>query len=392
MLKNRGYYSDKKKDETCSEVDAFLHQVRFWKVVDWAGELAGWSVGKNTIGGLEVLVTRGRQPVVPKKGDYPHLRTFLRSLLGQKQLPYFLGWLKGSLDSLKEGCPFRPGQMIAFCGPVDCGKSFAQKLVTEILGGRQGDPTQFLLGEEKQNGDFLKAEHLLIEDKALKDFSHAKRRAFAANLKGMIVNSDQRIRCMFKDAVLLPVCMRLTLSCNDAPEALAILPALDSDVQDKVIYFLCGLGELPMRKKRQMTRSEQQKLLFDEVPALVYWLHHWKIPPTVLDPKNRFTVREYHHPEIVDRLLQLTPEERLLHLLQVLPVQWPPSGIMRGNAFEIEGWMRAADKNNQMDRLITYTAQMGTLLAKISREGEERIRIVKSSSKHLCYEICRDEL
>lgn len=392
MLKTLGYFATTNKGDTASEIDGFLHKICFWKSVDWAGELGGWQVGRQEIGGLDVLVTRGNRPIKPKRGNYPLIRSFFKTLLGNKQLPYFLGWVKGSLQSLREGYPFRPGQLVAFAGGVNCGKSFAQLLVTHLLGGRQGDPTSFLVDKTEFNSDFLKAEHLCIEDRALKDFSYARRRNFAANLKGMIVNQDQRVHPKGKEATLLPVGSRITLSCNDSPEALAILPALDRDVADKLLYFRCGEGALPMRSNLTMTRKEQLDMFLAELPALVWWLDHWKIPKEILDPGNRFSVAAFHNEEIVEQIQHLSPEQRLLELLEVLELKWPPDGVYTGTAADIERWMRAGDPARLLDRILTYNASMGTLLAKIAKEGEERIKILPVTERRHRYQICKSEL
>jgi hypothetical protein len=392
MLKNRGYFHLRVMGQSATEVEQFMHQVRFWRSIDWAGELAGWPCGRHTIAGMDVLITRSNSPVKPARGSYPLIRSFFKSLLGNEQLPYFLGWLKGSLQSQEEGYPFRPGQLVAFCGNVNSGKSFAQTLVTAILGGRKGDPKDFLAGDTTFTADFFKAEHLEIEDKALKDFSHAKRRAFAANLKGLIANQDQKVHPKGKEASLLPVGTRITLSCNDAPEALAILPALDVDIQDKVLYFLCREGDLPMRHKPDMTRKQQLDMFLAELPALVYFLRRWKIPADIRDKGNRFTVAAYHNPEIISRLQDLTPEQRLLQLLEILPVKWPESGIFSGTAAEIEQWMRGADLSRLLDRVLTYNASMGYLLSKIAKEGEERIKRVASNDRKNRFQILREEL
>jgi hypothetical protein len=260
------------------------------------------------------------------------------------------------------------------------------------------------LGTTDFTADFFRAEHLFVEDKALKDFSHSKRRAFAANLKGLIVNQDQKIHPKGKEASLLPVGTRITLSCNDAPEALAILPALDRDVADKVIYLLCEKGELPMRKDRTITRADQFRMFVNELPAFCYWLDRWQIPESILDPGNRFTVGSFHHKEIVARLQNLSNEERLLYLLEVLPLSWDVNFCFAGTPSEIEQWMREKDDARQLDRIVTYNGSVGLMLGKISayeherilrehtegRESAPRIKAISPKGRKPCYLIDRN--
>jgi len=392
MLRVRGFSTKSYDGYGASEADRFIHQIRFERSVNWAGELGGWPAGVHQVGGSKILITRGYRSIRPKRGPYPLIRNFLKTLLPSPQLSYFLGWLKGSLDSLDEGFPFRPGQLVAFCGPVNCGKSFAQTLVTEVLGGRKGDPTDYLLGNTAFTGDFFKAEHLAIEDRSLRDFSSARRRTFAANLKGLVVNSEQRIHPKGKEAFLLPVGTRITLSCNDAPAALAILPALDVDVADKVLYFLCEEGELPMRNKKSMTRAEQYAAIIAELPAFLWYLRQIEIPRSLRDKGNRFTVRAWHHETIVNSLDDLEPHQRLLQLLEVLELPWPSDGVKKGTAPQIEHWMRKVDVARQLDRLLTYDNAMGVLLSKIAKDDDPRVKIKGKQGRHHVYLIYKDEL
>lgn len=391
-LKTKGYLSKPIDGRPYSEVEDYLHRVRFHLAVDWAGELAGWDAGRHKIGNRDILITRSRVPVEPAKGDFPLILSFFETLLGKNQYLTFKGWLKGRLEALRQGYPFRPGQLVAFCGLDDCGKSFAQRLITDILGGRAGDPTQYLVGETSFTDDFLKAEHNSVEDKALKDFSHAKRRHFAANLKTMVVNEDHRVHAKGKGAELLPVCISTTISCNDAPEAMAILPALDRDVAQKVIYFLCAEGELPMRNNRKMERIEQLSLFRREIPALIHYLERWQIPNSVVDPGNRFHVRAFHHPTIVGALSKLTPSERLLNLLEVIELPWDLDDAYKGTAAQVESAIRRRDPHGLLDRILNYTTPLGVLLAGIAKqEGEERIRIIAEKGKSHVYAIYKNE-
>lgn len=389
ILKVAGYWHKPSENENMSPIERYLNYALFHNSLHWAGELGGWPVGPHTLGETRILIVRGRRPIVPKRGPFPRLRRFLKTLLGKEQITYFLGWLKGSLAAFEAGPPFRPGQLLALCGESGCGKSFLQRLITAIFGGRQGDPTKFLVGESRFTGTFLHAEHLLIEDKALKDFTNAKRRDFANNLKTLAVNQSQDVERKGKDANLFPVGTRITLSCNDDPAAIAILPALDSDIKGKVIYLMCKPATLPIHKNPRMTWARQEALLLGELPAFLHWLEEWEVPNAIRD-KVRFSVKAYHHPAIVAALQQLTPEQRLLQLFEVLPLSWPDKRVKSGSANQIEQWLRKHDEHHQLDRLLTYNTKLSHLLSKLAQIGEERIKVNDKGNVNI-YEIYQDE-
>lgn len=391
LLKINRYSAKTFDGQSASEVEHYLYRIAFHQSVDFAGELAGWETGIHDIAGHRILVTKSRVRPERAKGEFPILRAFIKSLLGD-QAPYFLGWLKGCLKSLDDGYPFRPGQMVCLAGKRGCGKSFLQLLITSVLGGRVADPCPFLAGDTNFTGDLGRCEHLMVEDKALKDMSNAKRRHFGANIKSFVANQHQRIRAMHKEAFLVPIFTRLTLSVNDNPSALAILPPLDEDISDKIMLFYCHNAELPSKKDKSIEWPEQWAMVQEELPAFVDFLYRYRVPESVLDPDRRFYVRAYHSDQVTWLLEKMSSEEKLLYLIEMLDLPWQDGGVREGTAAEIEQWITKADHARKLERILTHQNTMGVLLSNIARHaGEERVQIIEHGRK-LIYRISKEEL
>src|SRR6185312_10273067 len=112
-----------------------------------------------------------------------------------------------------------------------CGKSLLQYFITEILGGRAANPFEYLMGE-KFNKDLSGAEHWMVEDPGTST-DNRTRREFGAKIKEATVNRDLRINGKGKDAGLLQVFRRVTISINNEKEELAVAPPMVEGVADK---------------------------------------------------------------------------------------------------------------------------------------------------------------
>jgi len=154
ILRNNWYSQYDKLTNSLTKVEEKMLNVMMHHSVKYAGELAGWSPGCHTICGNRVLISRGPNLPTPKRGTWPHIFRFLNELLGDES-KYFYAWMRAAFQSMREGAPFAPGQMLAVAGPVGCGKSLLQKLVTVMLGGRMAKPYQYLMGLTPFNGDLI---------------------------------------------------------------------------------------------------------------------------------------------------------------------------------------------------------------------------------------------
>lgn len=354
--------------------DAKLLEAVNKNTVAYAGPLAGHKIGLLCLqSGQHVLVTSEAKPIQPAKGKMPRLEAYFDQLFGE-QLLYALLWLKVALEALHKGT-FRPGQILVLAGPSGCGKSLFQKLVTVLFGGRQGKPYRYMTGGTQFNFELCGAEHLTIEDESAK-MDIRSRREFGASIKDFTVNEFTSIHAKGKDATLtLPLFKRCTLSVNDEPENLMILPPLDPSLADKITILKCSRA-----KFWTDDRDKIWSALTAELPALVYYLRQMRIPKDLQDP--RFGVVAYQHPEILEMLTAISPETRMLDFIDAILFAKDDDAPWQGTAAELEKELLGSSSFVwQVQKLLNFSSACGTFLARLETKIPGRFSHNKSAGK-----------
>lgn len=355
------------------ELDWPLWHAQEHKQIDYAGPLAGHRVGIfQSDSGRSLLVTEeapGLWDDPPKRPKLPRwFIGFIKELLPDEQWLFFCHWLRVALESVREG-DFRPGQVVVLAGPSQCGKSLLQHIVSAVLGGRSASPFRYLMGDTQFNYDLAGAEHWPIEDPS-SSTDIRTRRAFGARLKEATVNRDFPIHQKNKDATLLPLFRRLTLSVNDEPENLSVIPPLDASILDKIFLFKCGRATVGSDRKAiaQTIRAE--------VPLIRAWLLQrlGELPKEFHD--DRFGVAAWQHPDLLHELSDMSPEARLLALIDhVLFEQDKTADPVPFIApmLELEKRLRSSAFAFQVDKLLHYSTACGVYLARLAKSHPSRV-------------------
>lgn len=353
-----------------------LSEAQERRFVDYANSLAGHRPGLfETADGRRILVTRGPRIIPAMKGPMPHLEKFFAELLSSKQLHWFLAWLKFSRQDLQapHWRNWHAAQMVVLAGPPSCGKSFAQHLITEWLGGRAAKPYRYMAEKTEFNGDLAEAEHLMIEDEnASKDTR--SRRTFGTRIKEFTVNAEISVHPKNKQAITLPTYRRLTLSVNEEPENLAILPPMDASIRDRVSLFKCGKAEL------SEDRAVNWKNLAGELPALAYHLENeFEVPESMLDP--RFQVKAFHNPELLEALNELEPQNRLLELIdQILFGKDSDLKFWKSTSAELEKRLCESSLAVEVHRVLYWATACGSFLGRLALDLPHRVKKTKSGN------------
>ena len=286
--------------------------------------LAGYPAGIHHIGGQKMLVRTSPNLVEPKKGEWPTVAALLKGKLdlseagGPDQTTYFHGWMKMAVEGLYLGGPgnFRPGQCLIFAGPADCGKSRIQhQVITGLLGGtgRNADPGPYLFGRTDFNEEMFAAEHLMMEDPA-SSTKTVDRVKFGEMLKQIVVNDTQRMHAKRENAMTVMPFFRLTISINDDPDKMRVLPLLTPDMKDKVMLFVIHPAPLPMPTTTLDERLAFRERIASELPAYAWWLlNEFQVPAS--HQAGRFGVKEWHHPALAMELFDDTPAAELLTII-----------------------------------------------------------------------------
>lgn len=371
----------------------------FWNAlanhgVAYAGSLAGHRVGVYRDGASRAyLVTDEASGVwddMPKKVSEPKFfSAFIQELLPDDQWLFVGHWLALSLRSLRRG-DFAPGQVLVLAGPAQCGKSLLQNIITEILGGRSANPYRYMMGLSQFNKDLACAEHWQMEDPG-GSTDIRTRREFGAMLKEVTVNRDFSIHQKGKDALLLPLFRRASMSVNNETECLATVPPMEPSIRDKVHLCKCepvheafaefrvvnGTRALPNMPETKSDGELDRKALWEgvkkEIPQIRAWLlNRFSTVPTALRD-DRFGILAYHNPELLSELTNLAPETRLLQLIDEVCFEKDNPAPVTGKSIDIEKALRGSSFNFECDRLLRYSGAMGSYLGKLAKSCPERV-------------------
>ncbi len=403
-LRDAGYRTSVQVNESLSPADTFLLNIRDRRDVDYSAPLAGYCEGFLEIGSTRVLVTQSPQFIDPAPGEWPTLTKLIENLLFDEQCdqrPYFFGWSKMAVESLRSG-QLRPGQALAIAGPHDCGKSLLQQLITRMLGGRFAKPYQFMTGQTQFNADLFQAEHLMIEDECA-SIDIRSRRAFGTQIKNITANEGQRCHAKHrqpvslrpfwrvsitesgarrkKGNVSLRPFWRVSITLNIEPENLMVLPPLDTSLEDKIIILRGNKKPMPMPTATYGQRTAFWRCLTAEIPAFLYFLAKWEIPAELRG--ERYGITHYHHPAILEAIDALTPEYRLLMLIDKEIFGKGDTAKWEGTAEELEGRLLrdSSSVRNEARRLFTFNTAAGTYLARLAKNHAGRVHNARKSDQ-----------
>jgi hypothetical protein len=389
-LRMAGLRNKVAEGELVSEVDRKITEIQDHHDVAYAGPLAGHHGGLLDSGGKRILVTDSPKLIEPVEGEWRILYALLEGLLDDgtyDQRPYLYGWLKVACEALSSRL-LRPGQLMGLCGPRNCGKSLLQNLFTLLFGGRAAKPYRYMKGGTEFNADLFGAEHLMIEDEHCSTDIRA-RRQFGAQIKQFTVNRDQSCHDKGRRALTLAPFWRVSLSVNDEPEAMMVLPPMgDSDedsLSDKVYLVRTRKAEMPMPTRDAVERDAFWKTLKSELPGFRYFLKNWEIPTQLRC--GRFGIKTWHHPALLAALDSLAPETRLLALIDaVLFYDRDLPGVVSadarkewiGTAEDLEGCLCNSSLAYEARRLLGWSFAAGAYLGRLERKGE-RVERYRSS-------------
>lgn len=394
QLRALGYSQKVRDGEKLSELETCLNQIQLCFGVDYVGPLAGYEKGLIDCAGRRILVTRSPNLVEPVQGQFPILNHMLQGLFESEELPYVKGWLKVAYESLRNR-RLRPGQVLVLAGERDCGKSLFQNLITEMLGGRVAKPYRYMTGGTDFNSDLFGSEHLMIEDEVASTDLRA-RRNFGARIKDFTVNEVQSCHAKGREALSLKPFWRVSISLNDEPENLMILPPLDDSLVDKLMLLRVTRASLPMPTYTLEERKRFWDTLVAEIPMFVWHLSEWEIPEDLKCP--RFGIKRFHHPDILATLNEISPENKLLVLIDsylfkdnTVALAY---GVSCGSPALTQPYVSTAEdlelklKNSlelgyEAKQLLSWTNATGTYLARLAKKFPNRVKNARTSEARL---------
>lgn len=383
QCKVRGMQVKPGEGEACSAFDKFVVHLQTHRGVAYAGSLAGHPKGPRTVNGAQILVTH--EPVLtnPVEGQWPILKLLFEGMFiddERIQLVYFYGWLHSAFQCLKSRTR-KPGQVLVIAGPAECGKSLLQTIITWMVGGRECKPYAYMTGSTDFNSELFAAEHLRLDDEQASTDMRA-RRAFGARVKELLFGHAQRMHAKHREALTLDPIWRMTITLNEEPESLQVLPPLDESLEDKFIILRASKKPMPMPTGTTEQTAAFAATLREELPAFIHWLTHEFVIPAALR-NERCGIRHWHHPELLTAIRELSPHARLLSLIdRELFLGQNVKPFWEGTADELEHELTGAKSNVRQEaaKVLCWNNACGTYLGRLAKDMPGRIEGSRTST------------
>lgn len=286
--------------------------------VSYAGPLAGYKQGLQKFDDTQILVTRSPELIEPTPGRFDTITQYLTGLLQthpneiEPQLNYFLGWHQHALQSLYRGKPSK-GLSLVFAGAAGCGKTLLKDLIQITFGRRECKPYPYMTGRTNFNKDLIEAPLWSIDDEAASTRPE-DRVKFGAALKIAVANTEIRSEAKHANAGSLNSFRRVLICVNDEPDRLLVLPALDDDIQDKIMILHCTRGPDIMPTQTEDEKEAFWEALVAELPHYIHWLlNEFTLERSM---SGRFGVGHYHNPTIFEQLAEISPERETERVIQ----------------------------------------------------------------------------
>ena len=346
------------------EVSDLLCDIRTQNFVAYIGPVAGYQAGLHISedNNRPFLVTTGPTLIEGAEGDWSFLRGFFAELFGGgEQHDAVMAWLRQARRNLIAG-KRRPLPAAVLVGPRNCGKSLFIEVARLVVGGRSAPAFAALSGLSSFNADIIGAELLTIDDEiASKD--HRARTALAQGIKKHFFAANVRAEAKGRDAVTLRPVQAVVIAVNDEPEHLQVLPMLDDSVADKISLFACQRASLD----GQDDRDTIAQLVRKEMPAFVHYLDQSEHPASLRD--KRTGCAAWQHPDVVEALQSISPEERMRELMQqcdAITEAIQTQGSWRGSAADLERLLCDNSITGHAARaLFRHTSTCGTYLGRL---------------------------
>jgi hypothetical protein len=345
--------------------------------IDYAGPLAGFPAGPLAFHNHTILVTESPAAVEPRRGSFPTILALMHGMFGLQgpQLHVMYSWIKVFYESLRAN-RLRPGQAVVLAGPVQSGKSLLQNYVlTPLFGGRQANPYSFMSGGTDFNAHLFCAEHLVIEDEAASRDLRT-RRDFGSKIKQVAATDTGECHQKGRTPIVLPRFQRLSISCNDEPENLLVLPPLDESIKGKLILFKVERNKSAFPGPTDAQRAAFLRTIQSELPAFAADLLEYEIPPSLAD--DRYGVAHFHHPDILNELGALQPETELVEFIDE-ELFGGPSGdtkVWEGSVTKLMGQLEGLNSSVRQQAIDFFRAKgsrvVGAYLGRLAKSYPER--------------------
>jgi hypothetical protein len=326
-LKTRCGISAKiEKGEACSDMDKAEKLIQELKYIDGAAALVYRPPGLYTFQNKRILNTCRVEVFAPSAESsnygekFPWIAEFLDLMFPEPEQKWvFFAWLQRAYVGGLNHSPSQ-GQAMFIAGDASAGKTFlATHILSNLLArGLHVNPTQYMTGDSNFNEELYESPLWSIDD-AEACSTEADRRKYSARLKQTVANREFMCYGKHKKPISIEWMGRVLVTCNDDSESVRILPELDMSNADKVIILRANgaskkfLDTVPEKKDCTDDQWRQQRVA-EDLPHLASFLRDWE-PPAIALGSSRFGVKSYHHPDLVEKVREASPDQQATELI-----------------------------------------------------------------------------
>jgi hypothetical protein len=356
-----GFARDRMLDGSSMEKE--MTRIQDEQNVSYVGPLAGWPIGIHKHSDDKFLVTKAAMPLTTKDIQCDMLIKIGEAALGEEQFEWFKGFIRTRRDAIRNRI-FTPSPVAIFAGPAHSYKSFMQRLITELLGGRMARPWRYMSGQTSFNGDLYGAEHLCIEDDAPPTDS-ATQTKIGSHIKSLLFSNDLSAHFKGRDAVYLKPIWTMSMSTNDEPSNLLCIPPIDESLDDKIALLKTSCIIFPWDDDKHKQTWMREHFL-EEVQGLAHIIDQHVIRPEWHN--DRTIIKAYKNSDLLNMINNISPEEQLLNMIDVIA----KGATIIGKAIEIDLQIRARF-SRQTEKIADTHWKIGVLLGKLAKKHPRRV-------------------
>lgn len=396
-LKTQGVSTKVPRGQTASDADRVLNFIQEFNRVDGAGPIINKPPGIVDVDGKRILNISTvhalspceKQDVTPE--DFPWLSAFVNGLFDSPEhgaLDHFLAWLQRAYRCVLH-YENAMGQAIFLCGPRENGKTLlCFHVVKPLLGNRIANPYDYFTGLTQFNEELFESFLLAINDEEAPS-GDAARRKFDARMKAFVVNPSHTYHPKFQKRVNIPWSGRLFVTLNDDPESVGLLPEVNANTRDKMMFF----GSRPYQGKWG-DRGEIEARVAAELPYFARWLLNWKAPESAL-AGGRMGVASFYDPRILELSKQHGPAQLLLETIAIWCRQGPywNNGVLEwmGTASELMNEFSVGFMDSQHLLREWNAIKASKALATLARQEKTGVRFIEGGNERK-YRIIKAEV
>ena len=137
---------------------------------------------------------------------------------------------------------------------------------------------------------------------------------------------------------------------------------------------------MPMKSDSPRCRVEFWDGVRAEIPSFAKFIEEYVVPENLQE--SRFGIKAFQHPDLVEILKEMTHENRLMALMEIIVI--PENGTWKGTLEELEtALLEDSTFKRQIEKLLYYPTALLTYIRRLQKSMPERVRRIKHGGKNL---------